>query len=90
MPLTDNLQISRELGTRHRAAVGMSEESDAIVVILSEETGMISIAEAGELKRNFTRETVVKTLADRLIWNDEEPESFKKIRNFRKGRKEKK
>lgn len=90
LPLTDNLKISRELGTRHRAGVGMSEESDAIVIILSEETGMISIAEAGELKRNFTRETLIKTLADRIIWNDEEPESLKKIRKFRITRKEKK
>jgi diadenylate cyclase len=90
LPLTDNLKISRELGTRHRAGVGMSEDSDAIVIILSEETGMISIAEAGELKRNFTRETLIKTLADRIIWNDEEPESLKKIRKFRITRKEKK
>lgn len=90
LPLTDNLQISRELGTRHRAAVGMSENSDAIVIILSEETGMISIAEAGELKRNFTRETLVKTLADRIIWSDEEAQPLKRIRNLHGGRKEKK
>ena len=90
LPLTENLQISRELGTRHRAGVGMSENSDAIVVILSEETGMISIAEAGELKRNFTRETLVKTLLDRILWSDETPETVKKIRLFQKNRKEKK
>lgn len=90
LPLTDNLQISRELGTRHRAGVGMSEESDAIVIILSEETGMISIAEAGELKRNFSGETLKKTLADRILWSADEAESFKKIRGFRIGRKEKK
>ncbi len=90
LPLTDNLQISRELGTRHRAGVGMSEESDAIVIILSEETGMISIAEAGELKRNFSGETLKKTLADRILWSADEAESLKKIRGFRIGRKEKK
>ena len=90
LPLTDNLQISRELGTRHRAGVGMSEESDAIVIILSEETGAISIAEGGELTRNFTRETLIKTLADRILWSADEPESIKKIRNFRIGREEKK
>ena len=90
LPLTDNLQISRELGTRHRAGVCMSEESDAIVIILSEETGAISIAEGGELTRNFTRETLIKTLADRILWSADEPESIKKIRNFRIGRKEKK
>ena len=90
LPLTENLQISRELGTRHRAAVGMSENSDAIVIILSEETGMISIAEAGELERNFTRETLVKTLADRIIWSDEDSQPLKKIRSLHGGRKEKK
>lgn len=90
LPLTDNLQISRELGTRHRAGVGMSEESDAIVIILSEETGMISIAEAGELKRNFTGEMLKKTLADRILWSADESESIKKIRGFRIARKEKK
>ena len=89
LPLTDNLQISRELGTRHRAGVGMSEESDAIVIILSEETGMISVAEGGELKRNFSRETLIKMLADRILWSADEPESLKKIRNFRIVRKEK-
>ena len=90
LPLTDNLQIGRELGTRHRAGVGMSEESDAVVIILSEETGMISIAEAGELKRNFTGEMLKKTLADRILWSADESESVKKIRNFRLLRKEKK
>lgn len=90
LPLTNNLQISRELGTRHRAAVGMSEESDAIVIILSEETGAISIAEAGKLVRNVNRETLIKTLADSILWNNEEPEPLKKIRIMRKGRKEKK
>lgn len=90
LPLTDNLQISRELGTRHRAGVGMSEESDALIIILSEETGAISIAEAGELKRNFTRETLAKTLADRILWSDEEAEPLIKIRGLRKNRKEKK
>lgn len=90
LPLSENLQISRELGTRHRAGVGMSENSDAIVIILSEETGAISVAEAGELKRNFTRETLIKTLEERILWSDEESESLKKIRQFRFGRKEKK
>lgn len=78
LPLTDNLQISRELGTRHRAGVGMSENSDAIVVILSEETGMISLAEHGELQRNFTRETLIKALEDRILWSQEETISGKR------------
>lgn len=90
LPLSENLQISRELGTRHRAGVGMSENSDAIVIILSEETGAISVAEAGELKRNFTRDTLIKTLEERILWSDEEPEPLKRIRHFHFDRKEKK
>ncbi len=72
LPLTDNHQLSRELGTRHRAGVGMSENSDALVVIVSEETGTISLADAGELQRNFTKETLSKALADRLLWDRQE------------------
>ncbi len=72
LPLTDNLQINRELGTRHRAGVGMSENSDALVVIVSEETGTISLADGGELTRNFTKETLAKTLAERILWTEQE------------------
>ncbi len=54
LPLTSNTQLSSELGTRHRAAIGMSETSDAIVVVVSEETGAISVAEKGHLKRNIS------------------------------------
>lgn len=88
LPLTENLQISRELGTRHRAGVGMSENSDAIVVILSEETGMISVAEGGELQRNFTPDTLAKTLSDRILWSQEGQVAKKKFR-LRKKEEEK-
>ena len=84
LPLTENLQISRELGTRHRAGVGMSENSDAIVVILSEETGMISVAEGGVLKRNYTPETLVKTLEERILWSQEDVGSRRKRRKIKK------
>jgi diadenylate cyclase len=53
LPLTQNPLISRELGTRHRAAIGVTEDSDAFVVIVSEETGVISFADEGNLKRNL-------------------------------------
>ena len=53
LPLTKNPSISRELGTRHRAAIGVTEGSDAVTVIVSEETGLISFAENGVLKRNL-------------------------------------
>ena len=69
LPLTDNLQISSELGTRHRAAVGMSENSDALVVVVSEETGTVSMAVAGELKRNFSAEALRVALENGVLWD---------------------
>ena len=69
LPLTDNLQISSELGTRHRAGVGMSENSDALVVIVSEETGTVSMAVGGELKRNFSLEALRVALENGILWD---------------------
>ena len=54
LPLSDNMDISKALGTRHRAAVGMSEVSDAMIVVVSEETGGVSVAQGGRLSRNLT------------------------------------
>ena len=58
LPLTENRNLSQELGTRHRAAIGMSEQSDAMVLVVSEETGTISIARNGELMRYLTVDDV--------------------------------
>lgn len=62
LPLTENRNLSQELGTRHRAAIGMSEQSDAMVLVVSEETGAISIARNGELMRYLTVDDVKEIL----------------------------
>ena len=72
LPLTDNKNVDINLGTRHRAALGISEQSDAVVVVVSEETGIISIAINGVLMRNFTRETLIDKLEVLLLENHNE------------------
>ncbi|WMJ84374.1 diadenylate cyclase CdaA [Oscillospiraceae bacterium LTW-04] len=67
LPLSDNFTISKEMGTRHRAGLGMSESSDALVVIVSEETGVITVAKNGKLMRGFTGEQLVKELEGAFI-----------------------
>ena len=62
LPLSGNMGISKELGTRHRAAVGMSEVSDALIITVSEETGYVSVAMGGQLVRNVTPEYLKKRL----------------------------
>ena len=72
LPLTKNNNISAELGTRHRAALGISENSDAVVVVVSEETGNISIAKNGIITRNYTRESLSTALEEELIPKENE------------------
>ena len=84
LPLSNNSNLSRELGMRHRAGIGMSENSDAVVAIVSEETGSISVAKDGMLKRHLTRDTFEKVLRNEL--SAKESESPK--RRFRVRRKE--
>ena len=72
LPLTKNNNISIDLGTRHRAALGVSEISDAVVVVVSEETGTISLVVNGQITRNYTKETLQNTLEDYLIPKKEE------------------
>ncbi|CUQ25731.1 TIGR00159 family protein [Clostridium baratii] len=62
LPLTNNNSINKKLGTRHRAGIGLSENSDALVIIVSEETGVISLAIGGRLTRNYDKEKLKKTL----------------------------
>lgn len=67
LPLSSNANLSRDLGMRHRAALGMSEHSDAVVAIVSEETGDISLAVEGMLKRHLTQDTFEAVLRNELI-----------------------
>ena len=66
LPLTKNPEISRELGTRHRAAIGITEGSDAISLVVSEETGLITYVEAGEVRRNIETTQLRKLLLDAM------------------------
>ncbi len=67
LPLSDNLEIGKDMGTRHRAALGMSENSDAVVVVVSEETGIISMAKNGVLIRRLDRQNLFNLLQEELV-----------------------
>ena len=78
LPLPKHTHVDSELGTRHRAAVGLSEVSDAVVVIVSEETGVISVAVGGVLKRHLAPQTLERLLHNELCpENQEEQLSLK-------------
>jgi diadenylate cyclase len=66
LPLTDNISASSQLGTRHRAGIGITEESDAIAVIVSEETGQMSVAHSGRLIRNLDPDRLRRVLSTLL------------------------
>ncbi len=70
LPLSSNMNLSRDLGMRHRAGIGMSEHSDAIVAIVSEETGAISVSSNGRLKRHLAPETLERILRNELLPQD--------------------
>lgn len=77
LPLSDNMALSKDLGTRHRAGVGISEATDSMTIIVSEETGKISVAYGGNLERNLDGEALKERL--RTIQNKPEEESKKRI-----------
>ncbi len=88
LPLSQTRNLSRDLGTRHRAAIGLSEETDAVVVIVSEETGSISVAVDGELKRHLSATELSKVLSEELIREDnrqDRHEVLAMIKNFFRG-----
>ena len=76
MPLSENTHLSSDLGTRHRAGIGTSEVSVAVVVIVSEETGTISVAIGGMLKRHLAPQTLEKLLSNELMTNDDAKRSL--------------
>ena len=72
LPLSDSNRLSADLGTRHRAAVGMSEITDAVIVVVSEETGVISVAVGGMLKRHLAPQTLERLLRTELCHEEKE------------------
>ena len=83
LPLSDNMELSKQLGTRHRAGVGISEQTDSVTIIVSEETGQVSVAQNGMLTRGLTsaglREILVKAQNKQVVDNS-------KLRHLLKGR----
>lgn len=89
LPLTKNDTLSSDLGTRHRAALGMSEVSDALVLVVSEETGTISICVNSIMKRNYSRETLKTVLIEELLPKipDNKNENISLFSSFRRTKK---
>ena len=81
LPLSPNLNLSKELGTRHRAAVGMSEKFDSVSLVVSEETGSISIAIDGELQRHLVPEQLEEILRAELLVHDLQEDELKPEEN---------
>ncbi len=85
LPLTQRTNLSKDLGMRHRAGIGLSEESDAVIIVVSEETGAISVAMDGMLKRHLSGEALDKLLRSELTREDDSTEKHSfmdNIRNF--------
>ena len=85
LPLTQRTNLSKDLGMRHRAGIGLSEESDAVIIVVSEETGAISVAMDGMLKRHLSGEALDKLLRGELIREEDSTEKhglMDNIRNF--------
>lgn len=89
LPMSGNVNLSRDLGMRHRAGIGASEQTDAVVAIVSEETGSISVAVGGMLKRHLAPETLERLLRNELLPEKKEEETpFTKLSALVRGKKE--
>lgn len=89
LPLSGNTNLSRDLGMRHRAGIGISEHSDAVAVLVSEETGSISVAEGGLLKRHLTHDTLERLLRNDLLLEEKPEKKVSTISGlFQKNKKE--
>lgn len=84
LPLSDNLHLSKELGTRHRAGVGISEVSDSLTIIVSEETGKVSIAVGGKITRNINADSLRKRLKN-LQNKTDENKKIKSLKGWHKN-----
>ena len=87
LPLTQNKELSKELGTRHRAGIGITENSDALVIIVSEETGVISVAQNGELTRFLEAKRIEKTLLDLYLQDESKGLGDRLSKVFNRGDK---
>ena len=87
LPLSESDRLSLDLGTRHRAAVGMSEVSDAVVVVVSEETGAISVAMGGMLKRHLAPQTLERLLRNELCPDDDQKQENLVVKLYQKLQK---
>lgn len=90
LPLSTNMTLNKDLGTRHRAGIGISENTDCVSIIVSEETGYVSVAQNGTLKRNIKEDTLRSILLEELApKTDAKDDSDKKINKFKRGGKQK-
>lgn len=87
LPLSDNMELSKELGTRHRAGVGISEATDAFTIIVSEETGKVSVTQSGRLHRNVDGEQLRALLVEVQEKNVEQRHYLKRLRGKRSNEK---
>ena len=87
LPLTERQNIGKNLGTRHRAALGLSEVSDAFVIVVSEETGAISVAQNGEFKRFLDLKTLEKMLLDIYLPSSDDKDLLSRFKILKGGRR---